>query len=108
MFDDDVLSRCSQRLRYLQSLYCGGKIPWGSPEHFEILAVEELESLCVREKMRRLYEAQQRLEERVAWSPRPLSNPDARLAHQGALHDNLRGVCGAASRADAQALNARR
>jgi hypothetical protein len=71
VFHNDVLSRCFQRLHHLQSLYRNGKILWGSPEHFEILALEEMESRYVREEMRRLYQAQQRLEERVSGSPRP-------------------------------------
>jgi hypothetical protein len=37
----------------------------GVPEHFKILALEEMESLYVREKMRRLYEVKHRLAERA-------------------------------------------
>jgi hypothetical protein len=49
------------RLHKLQVLYCDGKIARGSPEHLEILALEELESLFVQNQMKRLYEVELRL-----------------------------------------------
>lgn len=49
------------RLRHLQTLYCDGEIMRGSPEHFEILALEELESLRVREEKRRHHAAERYL-----------------------------------------------
>jgi hypothetical protein len=53
------------RLRHLQALYTRGKIARGSAEHSEILALEELESFFVKERMDRLYGAQLRLRERA-------------------------------------------
>jgi hypothetical protein len=41
------------RLHRLQNLYCAGKFAPGSPRHFELLALETLESLYVQNEMRR-------------------------------------------------------
>ena len=60
-FQQDIVCYAFVRLRHLQTLYCDGEIMRGSPEHFEILALEELESLWVREEMRRHYAAECRL-----------------------------------------------
>ncbi len=57
MFHDDFLRRSFERLRHLQNLYCDGHFEWGSPEHSEILALEELESFWVREEMKRFHTA---------------------------------------------------
>jgi hypothetical protein len=56
VFQQDILGQCYQRLRRLQALYFEGQILWGSPEHFEILLLEEMESLLVQQEMRRFYE----------------------------------------------------
>ena len=44
------------RLHRLQIDDCDGKIEKGSPEHFEILALEELELLFIKQQMQKLYE----------------------------------------------------
>jgi hypothetical protein len=54
-----------KRLHDLQALYCDGQIKRGSPEHSEILALEELESLFVKEQMKRHYEVELRLLDRA-------------------------------------------
>ena len=52
---DDVLTRCYTRLRYLQDLYFDGNASYGSPEYFEMLVLEEMEWRFVQEGMERLY-----------------------------------------------------
>jgi hypothetical protein len=57
------------RLHWLQDLYCAGKIAKGSPEHFEILALEELESLVLKQEMQKLYGLQLTLSDRMHRNP---------------------------------------
>jgi hypothetical protein len=64
IFFEDVFLR----LRYLQDLYSKGAFPSGSPKHFEILALEELESLFVQQQMKRLHEVGLKLSERTKQS----------------------------------------
>ena len=61
----DIRLQFFARLHNLQALYCAGKISPGSPQHSEILLLEELESLFVRQKMKRLYEVELRLLDRT-------------------------------------------
>ena len=56
----NIHSHFFARLHKLQALYCDGKIARGSPEHLEILALEELESLVVQNQMKQLYEVELR------------------------------------------------
>jgi hypothetical protein len=57
------------RLHWLQNLYCAGKIAKGSPEHFEILALEELESLVTKQEMQKLCGVQLKLSDRINRNP---------------------------------------
>ncbi len=57
------------RLHRLQDLYCAGKIAKGSPEHFEILALEELESLVTKQEMQKLSGLQLKLSDRMNRTP---------------------------------------
>jgi hypothetical protein len=50
-----------QRLNNLQNLYCSGEIAQDSPEHWEILALEELESMFVRLQRQRFEHLERRL-----------------------------------------------
>jgi hypothetical protein len=58
----DVRRHFFSRLHNLQALYADGKIVRGSPEHSEILALEELESLFVKQQMEKLYGVQLKLQ----------------------------------------------
>ena len=69
MLQQDLLRRSFERLHDLQTLHCAGQFASGSPEHSEILVLEELESLLVREEMRRFYQAKLRLADRVKTLP---------------------------------------
>ncbi len=60
----DIRRHFFARLHHLQAQYCQGRIKKGSPEHAEILALEELESLFVREEMKRHYEIALNLRDR--------------------------------------------
>ena len=65
MLQQPLLRRSLERLHDLQTLHCAGQIASGSPEHSEILVLEELESLLVREEMRRFYQVKLRLADRA-------------------------------------------
>jgi hypothetical protein len=65
VLQQDILFRTLERLHHLQDLYCQGCIEPGSTEHAEILALEELESLLVREEKRRYYETKLRFAARL-------------------------------------------
>jgi hypothetical protein len=54
------------RLHRLQSLYSNGRILPGSKEHMEIIALEELESMFVQQKMKQHYETELKIFERTS------------------------------------------
>lgn len=43
VFRQDIIGQSLERLHHLQNLYCEGLFEWGSPEHNEILLLEEFE-----------------------------------------------------------------
>jgi hypothetical protein len=65
VFQQDILGQCYRRLRRLQALYFEGQITWGTPEHLEILLLEEMESLLVQEEVKRFYDFEPRLTNRT-------------------------------------------
>lgn len=69
VFQQDILLRTLERLHHLQDEYCSGRIEPGSLEHAEILALEELESLLVREEKRRYCEIKLRFAARLKAHP---------------------------------------
>jgi hypothetical protein len=64
----DFHEQTFNRLHHLKALFCNGAFPSGSPEHAEILALEELGSFFVRQYMRDLHEARMKLSERIGQS----------------------------------------
>ena len=65
----DNINTLFVRLHWLQKLYCAGKIARGSPEYFEILALEELELFVVKQEKQKLYGLQLRLSDRTNRRP---------------------------------------
>jgi hypothetical protein len=51
VFRHDIIGQSLERLRLLQDLYCEGLFEWGSPEHSEILLLEEFESFQIRRQV---------------------------------------------------------
>lgn len=74
LFHRDIVRHSFERLHYLQTLYYEGRIQRGSPEHTEILTLEELESLLVGHEMRRLYEIKSRLTDVLKPTPKKTPN----------------------------------
>ncbi len=53
------------RLHNLQEVYSRGEILPGSKEHIEIIVLEEMESMFVQQQMKRHYETELKIFERV-------------------------------------------
>jgi hypothetical protein len=62
---NDVRLNFFDRLHKLQGLYSSGRIVPGSKEHEEILILEELESMFVKQQMKQLYETELKILERA-------------------------------------------
>jgi len=59
------------RLHNLQEVYSRGEILPGSKEHIEIIVLEEMESMFVQQQMKRHYETELKIFERVNRAARP-------------------------------------
>lgn len=71
--DNDFRVELFARLRALQDLAYTGRISSGSHEHFELLALEEFESLFMQQRTKELSEIGMRLASRSAQNQAPVS-----------------------------------